>query len=416
MQAQPVQTAAGKRPHAADTLYPILIAISFVHLLNDTVQAVIPAIFPILKDSMQLTYLQVGLIGFTLNLTASMMQPVVGLYTDLRPSPYMLPLGMVSTFLGMLGLALAPNYVLVLLSVILVGIGSAVFHPEGARVANMAAGRRRGLAQSIFQVGGNSGQALAPVMTALIFVPLGQRGAIWFTLVAGLAIAVQLYIARWYRETLAVRPRTAAVKAAGASGRRKLAVLSAMLILILFIFARSWYHAGITSYYPFFLIEHHGLRLDQAQIFIFLFLTSGAIGTFLGGTLSDIFGRRNMMLFSMLGAAPLALLLPHVNLTWAYVICFVNGFVLLSSFSVVVVYAQELIPGKIGTVSGLTIGLAFGLGAVGAAVLGGLADTFGIRKIMEWIAFLPLLGPILLLLPSDRQLKMWAEADQREAT
>lgn len=406
-----MHAAAEKRPNAAVTLYPILFAISFVHLLNDVIQSVIPAIFPILKDAMNLSYFQIGMIGFALNLTASMMQPVVGLYTDIRPSPYLLPLGMVSTFLGMLGLAFAPNYEVVLLSVILVGIGSAVFHPEGARVANMAAGPRRGLAQSIFQVGGNSGQALAPVMAALVFVPLGQQGAVWFTLAAALAIAVQVYIARWYRESIALRPRSKAADRTGAGGGRRLAVASAMLILILFILARSWYHTGIMSYYPFFLIEEHGIRLEQAQLFIFLFLAAGAVGTFLGGALSDIFGRRNMMLLSMLGVAPLALLLPHVGLAWAYVICLVSGFLLLSSFSVIVVYAQELIPGKIGTVSGLTIGLAFGMGAIGAAVLGGLADSFGIRKIMEWTSLLPLVGPILLLLPSDRKLREWNEAD-----
>mgnify|MGYP002621153814 CR=1 FL=1 len=411
-QVQHVSAAMNRRPGTSMTLYPILFAISIVHLLNDTIQAVIPAIFPILKDAMGLTYFQIGMIGFVLNITASMMQPVFGLYTDIRPSPYLLPLGMVSTFFGMLGLALAPNYAVVLASVVLVGIGSAVFHPEGSRVASMAAGPRRGLAQSIYQVGGNSGQALAPIMTALIFVPLGQRGAIWFTVIAALAFAVQVYIARWYRASLSLHPRSK--PAAGrddAAGGRRPAVAMAMFIVLLFIFARSWYHAGITSYYPFYLIEKYGLRLEQAQIFIFLFLFSGAIGTFLGGALSDRFGRRNLMIFSMLGAAPLTLLLPHVNLLWAYVIMFLNGFIILSSFSVVVVYAQELIPGKVGMVSGLTIGLAFGLGAIGAAVLGGLADTYGIDKIMEWTALLPLIFPILFLLPGDRKLRQWYESN-----
>ncbi|MEB3100444.1 MFS transporter [Ferviditalea candida] len=403
-----MQAALANRQEMRKTMYHILFAISLVHLLNDSMQAVIPAILPILKSSMSLSYLQVGLIVFALNITASVLQPAFGLYTDLKPSPYLLPIGMSSTFLGMLGLAFAPSFYFVLMSVIMVGIGSAVFHPEASRVAHMAAGARKGLAQSIFQVGGNSGQSLAPIMTALIFVRLGQFGAIWFTIAAFTAILIQLYIAEWYRQILhhthSLRAKTKAAQS-GANRQRKVAV--AMSLLLVFVFARSWYHSAITNYYPFFLLDKYHIPLQQTQIYIFLFLAAGAIGTFLGGPLSDRLGKRNILLFSMLGSAPLAMLLPYANLFWAYVISLVNGFIILSSFSVLVVYAQELMPGRVGMVSGLTIGLAFGMGAIGSAVLGGLADKIGIAEIMKLSSYLPLSGLVALLLPTDQTLRKW---------
>lgn len=398
-----------------DTMYRVLIAIGFCHLLNDTVQAVIPAIFPILRDSMNLTFFQIGLIGFTLNMTASVMQPVVGFYTDKKPSPYLLPLGMTCTFFGMLGLAFAPNLIFVLASVMLVGIGSAVFHPEGSRVANMAAGSRRGLAQSIYQVGGNSGQSLAPVLTALIFVPLGQFGAIWFTLLAALAMLILFYVSSWYKERLAETQmaRTQAMQIKHEmSKERKRKIYLAMLMLVFLVFGRSWYHAGVTNYYPFYIIEQYGLTISQAQVYIFLFLSAGALGTFFGGPLADKFGKRNMIIVSLLGTAPFALLLPHVGQLWAYVIIFINGFIILSSFSVSVIYAQDLMPGRIGMVSGLIIGLAFGMGAIGSVALGGLADQFGLTAIMLGCGFLPLVGVLSFFLPSDEKLKEWEVTDE----
>ncbi|AEI45092.1 MFS transporter [Paenibacillus mucilaginosus] len=397
------------QPDVRPTLFRILFAISLVHLFNDTIQSVIPAILPIIKDSMQLSYMQAGIIVFALNMTASVMQPVVGLYSDRKPMPYMLPLGMGLTFFGVLGLALAPNYALVLVSVLLIGLGSAVFHPEGSRVAYMAGGSRRGLAQSIFQVGGNTGQSLASIMTALVFVPLGQFGAIWFTAVAGLAIVVQMYISRWYAGYLKAHPRPAKSAAARRiDPLRSRQIKFAVGMLIFLVFARSWYHAGITIYYPFYLMDKFTITLERAQLFIFLFTAAGVLSTFLGGPISDKIGRRNVIFFSMLGSAPLALVLPYANEFWTYVILLVNGFIILSSFSVTVVYAQELIPGKVGTVSGLITGLAFGLGALGAVALGGLIDVIKLRPVMELVSYLPLIGLLTFFLPRDRTLKEWS--------
>jgi FSR family fosmidomycin resistance protein-like MFS transporter len=392
------------------TIYRILLAISIVHLLNDSMQSVIPAIFPILKDKMNLSYSQVGWILFAINFTSSIMQPVVGMYSDRRPTPLLLPLGMASSFIGMLLLAFAPTYWVVLVAVCFVGLGSAAFHPEGSRVSHMASGARKGLAQSIFQVGGNAGQSLAPIMTKLIFIPLGQFGAIWFTGVAALAIAVQLYVARWYKAVLAETPVKVkqAIRRSVSPERRK-QVIFAITVLIFLVFVRSWYTASMGSFYAFFLRDHYHISIEHAQDFIFLFLAAGAVGTFCGGPLADRFGRRNLIFFSMLGTAPIALILPHVSLSVAYVLLVLSGFMLLSSFSVTVVYAQMLFPGKVGTVSGMITGLAFGMGGLGGVVLGNLIDTYGTIRVIELCSFLPLLGILTFLLPSDRKLKAWTE-------
>ncbi|MDR6553918.1 MFS transporter [Paenibacillus qinlingensis] len=392
------------------TVYRILLAIGLVHLLNDSIQSVIPAIFPILKSEMGLSYTQVGWVQFAINFTASIMQPVVGLYTDRKPSPYILPIGMTSTLIGMLLLAFAHSYWVVLLSVCFVGLGSAAFHPEGSRVSHMAAGNRKGLAQSIFQVGGNAGQSLAPIMTKWIFIPLGLFGSIWFTGVAAIAIAVQLYIARWYKVVLQEAPVKAktVVKRVVNPQRRK-QVMFAISVLIFLVFVRSWYGAAMSGYFAFFLQDTYGISIDRAQNFIFLFLAAGAVGTFFGGPIADRFGKRNVIFFSMLGSAPFALLLPHVSVAWAYVLLVLIGVILLSSFSVTVIYAQMLFPGKVGTVSGLITGLAFGLGGIGSVVLGNLCDAIGTTRVMELCAFLPLLGILTFLLPTDRKLKEWTE-------
>ncbi|GIQ68486.1 MFS transporter [Xylanibacillus composti] len=407
-QAGEARTATAARPF----VFKILIAISLIHLLNDTMQSVIPAVSLILEETMSLTYTQVGLIAFTLNLTAALLQPVIGLYSDARPTPFLLPLGMVFSLLGMLGLSMAPSYAWVIVSVMLVGIGSAVFHPEAARVAFLAAGPRRGLAQSIYQVGGNAGQSLAPILAILIFVPFGQFGAIWFTFAAALAIVFQLMIARWYRNAMQetavpTKSKKRRAHADAYKGRIRLA----LLLVILFIFARSWYHAGISSFYPFYLIEKYGMSIERTQVFIFLFAAAGVVGTFIGGPLADWFGRKKVLIASMLGAAPLTVLLPFATPFWSYVLLTLIGLILLSSFSVMVVYAQELIPGKVATASGLTIGLAFGLGAAGSFVWGKLADIIGLENVMLWASWLPLVGLIAFLLPSDAKISEWTKEE-----
>lgn len=409
----PGTPSSGAQPQG--TVFYILIAISLVHLFNDSIQSVIPAIFPILKQSMQLSYTQIGWIAFTINFTASIMQPVVGWFADRRPTPALLPIGMCFTFTGMLLLAFAKDYSAVLVAVTFVGLGSAAFHPEGSRVSHMAAGARRGLAQSIFQVGGNAGQSLAPILTSLVFIPLGQFGAIWFTGVAAAGIAVQIFIARWYGRMLTAgvqRRKQANSRSIHPDVRRRIA--TALVLLVLLVFIRSWYISSIGSYYSFYLMEVFKVDLSSAQLYIFLFLAAGAVGTFFGGPLADRFGKRNVIFLSMALAAPMALLLPYANLFWTGVLLALIGFILLSSFSVTVVYAQMLVPGKIGTISGLITGLAFGLGGVGALVMGNWIDFAGITTVMYVSGFLPLLGILTYLLPSDRTLNRWAEENGAE--
>jgi FSR family fosmidomycin resistance protein-like MFS transporter len=388
------------------TVYHILFIIALCHMLNDTVQAVVPAMFPILEETKNFTFTQLGLIAFTVNLTSSLMQPLVGMIIDKRPFPYALPIGLFVSMLGVLGLAIAPTFNWILVSVFLIGIGSAVFHPEGSRVSYLAAGTKRGLAQSIYQVGGNSGQALAPLITALVLVPLGQFGAIWFTVAAGLAVLFLLYIAKWYGNKIqatTLLPKGSSKKQK--SNENKKMITSALIILILLVFARSWYLSAISNFYTFFAIEEFGATIKESQGYIFLFLVTGAIGTFFGGPLSDRIGRKNVIFLSMILSTPLALYLPFAGPITAYVILALMGIILLSSFSVTVVYAQELLPGKIGTVSGLIVGLAFGMGAIGSVALGSFADAFGITMTIIIVGFLPLIGLLTIFLPSDHTLR-----------
>ncbi|AJG95005.1 MFS transporter [Bacillus tropicus] len=400
-----MQAVSQKNTVETPTIYRILFAISFGHFLNDSMQAVVPALFPILEKTMNLSYMQVGWIAFALNMTSSIMQPVFGMYSDKKPSPFLLPLGMFSSMLGMIGLAFASNFIIVIISVLFIGLGSAVFHPEGARVAYMAAGAKRGLAQAIYQVGGNTGNSLAPIFTALIFVPLGQIGSLGFTAFAAVGIVLLIFVSNWYRNELATgavrRKKRAALEAENAIVSTHIKFV--ILLLVFLTFVRSWYGAGIGNFYQFYLIEHYDLSIKNAQYFVFAFMIAGVLGTFFGGPLADRFGKKTIIVFSMLGSAPLALLLPHVSLVWVVPLFLCIGFISSSSFSVIVVYAQELVPGKVGMVSGLIVGLAFGLGALGSVVLGKLADIYSLQFIMLLCSCLPLIGLTSWLLPSDKR-------------
>nr|WP_263328217.1 MFS transporter [Neobacillus sp. Marseille-Q6967] len=409
--SQPGVIPANAPKSKETTMYNILYIIGICHLLNDAIQSVVPAMFPILEKSMGLSFTQLGIIAFSLNMVSSVMQPLIGMVTDKKPMPYALPIGLTFTLGGVLGLAFSPSYPLIVLSVLFIGLGSAVFHPEGSRVAYLAAGNRRGLAQSIYQVGGNTGQALAPLITALILVPLGQKGASWFSLVAAAAVLLLIYIANWYNQRLLapdvlIKKKNASVNNAPKKGISKRVKQTLMLILLL-IFARSWYISGMTNFYAFYAIEEYSLTIKDSQLFLFAFLVAGAFGTFFGGPLADRFGKKNVIFISMLLTAPLSILLPFVSSVLAFILLIVTGFILMTSFSVTVVYAQELVPGKIGTMSGLTVGLAFGMGAIGSVGLGYIADLISLPSMVSGLGFLPLLGLIAYLLPSDQKVYEW---------
>ncbi|MGU3471171.1 MFS transporter [Paenibacillus sp. D51F] len=391
------------------TIYAILIAISAVHMLNDSMQSVIPALYPIFQDTLNISYTQIGWLTFTLQMTSSVMQPVVGLVSDRKPSPWMLPVGMLMSMIGMAGMAFAPSFGMLIFFIVFVGLGSAVFHPEGSRVVYFAAGGRRGFAQSIYQVGGNFGQSLAPLMTIFIFIPLGQRGAVWGTLLAAAAILILLKVVPWYRKQLEEHGKPVK-KAAVPRGelsldarKRKNVVAFALSVLILLVFARSWYGAAIGTFYQFYLIHDYGLSKQAAQVPLLLFMIAGVVGTFFGGMVSDRIGAKRTMLLSILGAAPFTLLLPHLPLVWMYPVAALIGLIIQASFSVSVVYAQELMPGRVGMASGLITGFAFGMGALGAVVLGKLGDIYGLQSVMYWTSVLPVAGALAFLLPRDRK-------------
>ncbi len=383
------------------TVYPILFAISAAHLLNDLIQQAIPMMYPVFKKTLNLSYTEIGLITFVLNLTASFLQPVIGLYTDVKPKPYSLPLGMCFTLVGIISLAYAANFYMILVSVCIVGIGSAVLHPESSRVAYMASGgsKKRGLAQSIFQIGGNTGSAIAPLVVAWLIVPKGQEGIIYLTAFAVLAIIIQSRVSIWYKNYLSNRSKKKAA-AADMHNLSRNKVIGALTILIVLIFSKFVYVSSITSYYTFYLKNTFDLTVEQSQFYLFIFLVSMAIGTFLGGPISDRFNRKHVIWFSILGTAPFALLLPYANLFWSGVLCVLVGLILSSAFSVILVYAQELMPGKIGMVSGLFFGLAFGMGGIGSAILGYVADKTSIDFAFCIASVLPLLGLVAGFLPN----------------
>ena len=390
-------TATRERETA--TAFRVLGAISFCHLLNDMMQSVIPAVYPILKSSYHLDFGQIGLISLTSQLTASLLQPVVGLYTDHRPTPYSLPAGMTFTMVGLILLSSAPSFVMVLAAVAMVGMGSAVFHPESSRVARMASGGQHGLAQSLFQVGGNAGSSMGPLLAAFIVLPAGQRSIAWFSILAMIAIAVLMRVGAWYKSHPSMTAKSRAMRSTQTHlPRRRIAW--AMAILIALIFSKYFYLASLMSYYTFYLIAKFHVSVQTAQVHLFIFLGAVAAGTIVGGPVGDRIGRKYVIWCSILGVLPFTLILPYANLFWTEILTVIIGLVLASAFSAILVYAQDLIPGRVGLVSGLFFGLAFGMGGIGAALLGRLADAKGIEFVYQVCAFLPAIGLLTAFLPS----------------
>ncbi len=391
-----------KKRSANPTVLAILFAISFSHLLNDTIQSLIPAIYPLLKTSFQLSFVQIGLITLAFQMTASILQPFVGWYTDRRPKPYSLACGMGLTLAGLVLLSHATHYGMVVGAAALVGMGSSIFHPESSRVAHLASGGRHGFAQSVFQVGGNAGSSLGPLLAALIVVPHGQGSVLWFALIALLGIGVLSVVGRWYGQHLAeVRTRPGSAPPATTPLSRR--VWFALAILGVLIFSKYFYLACLTNYYTFYLIHKFGLSIQGAQFHLFLFLFAVALGTILGGPIGDRYGRKLVIWVSILGVAPFTLALPHANLFWTGVLTVIIGIILASAFSAILVYAQELVPGKVGLIAGLFFGLAFGMAGIGSAVLGALADRTSIEHVFYLCSFLPLIGLLTVFLPNLRR-------------
>ncbi|MGB5950414.1 MAG: MFS transporter [Parvibaculum sp.] len=394
-------TSSASAPSATNTTFTVLAAISFCHLLNDMMQSLLPAIYPMLKENYGLDFGQVGLITLTYQLTASLLQPLVGYYTDRRSSPWSLAIGMGFTLVGLLLLSSAAHFLLLLLAAALIGTGSSVFHPESSRVARMASGGRHGLAQSLFQVGGNAGSAIGPLVAAFIVIQRGQGSVAWFSIAAMIGIVLLWHVGVWYKRnamppvTGAARP--GAIRTTTVSPER---ARMAIAILLVLIFSKYFYLASITSYYTFYLIDKFHVSIESAQVHLFIFLGAVAAGTIIGGPLGDRFGRKYVIWASILGVLPFTLILPHVGLFWTSLLSIPIGLILASAFPAIIVYAQELMPGRVGTVAGLFFGFAFGMGGIGAAVLGELADFTSIEFVYQVCAFLPLLGLFTGFLPN----------------
>jgi FSR family fosmidomycin resistance protein-like MFS transporter len=402
MQTESVAVAEKTSETAEKTIMSILLAISFSHLLNDTIQSLIPAIYPVVKESFHLNFTQIGLITLTFQLTASLLQPCVGFYTDRRPMPYSLAIGMCFTLGGLVLLSTAGTYPILLVSVAFVGIGSSVFHPEASRLAHMAAGSRHGFAQALFQVGGNTGSALGPLLAAMIVVgEHAQARVLWFSVAAITAIVVLWNVGHWYRQnTFRIKPRSSRKGQASHEMLPPRKVAWSLAVLIVLMFSKFFYLASMSSYYTFYLRDKFGLSITSAQIYLFVFLAAVAAGTLIGGPVGDKFGRKYVIWVSILGVAPFTLILPHANLFWTSALSVVIGVIVSSAFSAILVYAQELMPGKVGLIAGLFFGLAFGMGGLGSAVLGRLADKTNIRFVFDVCAFLPLLGLLTGFLPN----------------
>jgi len=383
------------------TVLQILFSVAFVHLLNDCVQAVLPAIYPLLKQEFSLSFAQVGLITLTFQCTASLLQPWIGLYTDKRPIPFLLPVGMCVTLAGVGLLAVSTSYPMLLVAAGMIGVGSSTFHPEASRVARLASGGRFGFAQSLFQVGGNLGSALGPLLAAAIIVGRGQGKIGWFSLLIVVAVIVLVGVSRWYGSHLRNMVKKSAAHAGSPLPRAK--VFQALAVLAMLVFSKYIYMASLSSYYTFYLIEKFQVPVGTAQMYLFMFLAAVAAGTFAGGPIGDRIGRKRVIWVSILGAAPFTLALPHVDLFWTGVLSVVIGLVMSSAFSAIVVFAQELVPGKVGMIAGIFFGLMFGVSGIGAAAMGHIADVAGIEQVYRIAAFLPLLGILAALLPRMEQ-------------
>jgi len=395
-----VNTTAPTATTPPRTAFNILAAISFCHLLNDMMQSLLPALYPMLKTNYHLTFGQIGLLTFTFQITASLLQPIVGSYTDRKSRPYSLATGMASTLSGLVLLAYANHFGILLLAAALIGTGSSVFHPESSRVARMASGGRHGLAQSVFQVGGNVGSAIGPLLAAFIVLPRGQSSVVWFSAAALLAIFVLLQVGHWYKEHGVARLQQKKPSSGFLLAEQPRDVRIAIGVLLVLIFSKYFYMASLSSYYTLYLIDRFHVSVQQSQMLLFVFLGAIAAGTIVGGPLGDRIGRKYIIWISILGVLPFTLVLPHANLFWTAVLTVPIGLILASAFPAIVVYAQELMPGRTGTVAGLFYGFAFGMGGVGAAVLGKFADLTSITFVYEVCAFLPLLGLLAALLPA----------------
>ncbi|TYR30443.1 MFS transporter [Mesorhizobium microcysteis] len=396
-------TAGPVRPIAESTVFPVILAVSLCHLLNDVLQSLLAAIYPMLKEDYALAFWQIGLLTLTFQVTASLLQPAIGLYTDKRPMPQSLPVGMASSMCGLLLLAFASSYPLLLLGAGMIGIGSAIFHPEASRVARMASGGRYGLAQSLFQVGGNFGTAIGPLLAAFIVVPRGQTSVAWFSVLALLGIVILKQVGNWYGRYHAANAGRPPASTTLPLPRRR--IIIALVVLALLVFTKNIYTASITSYYTFFLIERFDVTVQQSQMMLFLFLGAMALGTVMGGPVGDRFGSRTVIWFSILGVLPFTLALPYADLFWSGVLSFIIGVIIASAFPAIVVFAQELVPGRVGMIAGIFFGFAFGMGGIAAAVLGVLADLRGIEWVFLVCSYLPFLGLLTIFLPGARELR-----------
>ncbi len=382
------------------TTYSILFIISISHLINDLLQAIVPSIYPLLKENFNLSFSQIGIITFTYQIVASILQPFVGMYTDKKSKPFSLIIGMCFTMLGLFFVSMASSFSHLLLSVSLIGVGSSIFHPESSRVAHLASGGKKGLAQSIFQLGGNAGSAIGPLLAALIVIPNGQKHIVWFCLIAVIGIIALYKIGLWYRSHLYLKSSGKIPAETKLHHLSKKRVAVSLIILLVLIFSKYFYLSSITSYYTFFLIDKFHVSIQQSQVYLFMFLGAVAAGTLIGGPLGDKFGRKYIIWISILGVSPFTLLLPHVSLFWVAILSVVIGVILASAFSAILVYATELLPGKVGLVAGLFFGFAFGMGGLGSAIFGKLADATSIEYVFKVCAFLPLIGIITGFLPN----------------